>query len=214
MRALGTLGDVGCLSFHATKNVTCGEGGAILTNSKEVADRVEIIREKGTNRSSFLRGETDKYTWVSAGSSYVLSDILAAILQVQLQKLETITERRRQIHNKYVDELGPLESRGLLRLPTIPKDRKPNYHIFHILLRNVGERDLVQNSLRSKGIEASFHFVPLHSSPFGKQFGTASLPITTALSERLLRVPIYPDLTQQEQEHVIETLTSALKRFS
>lgn len=199
---LGTIGDIGCFSFHETKNITCGEGGAFLTNSTEIAEKAELAREKGTNRSAFLRGEVDKYTWVSPGSSYVQSDILAAVLEVQLQRREVIKERRRRVWEGYHEALAPeLEETGF-RLPVIPNDRESNYHIFYVLAPNQDLRDRLLERLKSNGVDATFHYIPLHSSPFGQTItpDDVSLPVTTECSNRLIRLPVYPQLSHRIEE--------------
>ena len=167
-RPLGTLGDAGCFSFHETKNVTCGEGGALALRDREAAERAEIIREKGTNRAAFLRGEVDKYTWVAEGSSYVLSDVLAAILDAQLDKQERIQERRARIAARYRQGLLRWAEAEGVRLPAQSADRSTNDHIFHLIFPSEQARDACLGALRAEGIMATFHYVPLHSSPFGR----------------------------------------------
>jgi dTDP-4-amino-4,6-dideoxygalactose transaminase len=213
-RYLGTLGDIGCYSFHETKNIACGEGGAFLTNDAELLRRAEIIREKGTNRSAFLRGQTNKYTWLEAGSSYVQSDILATILSRQLSVKDEIRSRRKAIFNRYMDAFQPLEEEGLVRRPYLPSYASPNFHIFYLVVPSGKLRNHCLTALRGRGIQAAFHYVPLHSSPFGrKMFGykTGDLPVTERLSRRLLRLPLYPDLTEDEQTFVIEQLGNILR---
>src|SRR6185503_2767084 len=178
-RPLGTLGDAGCLSFHETKNVTCGEGGALVLTDPAVAERAEIIREKGTNRGAFLRGEVDKYTWVAEGSSYILSDVLAAMLDAQLDKLEEIQRRRARIVSRYRAELGDWAQAHGARLPPADPERGGNDHLFYLLLRDEETRDRCLSGLRSRGVMATFHYIPLHSSPHGRRLGaTAELPVT------------------------------------
>lgn len=207
---LGTIGDFGCYSFHETKNYTCGEGGAILINSNDrtVRDRAEIIREKGTNRSKFFRGEVDKYTWVDIGSSYLPSDILAALLYSQLQRLDEINEKRKKIYNYYYNGLNKLQDMGLLKLPYIPDYCTTNYHIFYMLLNSSDERDNLMFKLKEKGINAVFHYIPLHSSPIGRQLGhkEGDLLITESVSGRLLRLPMYPDLKDSEMEYIVKAI--------
>jgi len=209
---LGTLGHVGCYSFHYTKNITCGEGGAFLTNQDEIAHKAEIIREKGTNRSAFLRGEVDKYSWVDRGSSYVLSDLLAALLEIQLKKLPRVIVSRQAIYERYNVGLKVLAEIGVLQLPVIPDECEPNYHIYYVLTRTPIERDRLISYLRAKGIGASFHYVPLHSSPFGRQllsFGD-DLAVTERISATLVRLPIYPSLSAEKQQAVINNVKECL----
>ncbi len=187
---LGTIGDCGAYSFHDTKNYVSGEGGAFITNSEELVRKAEIIREKGTNRSNFLRGEVDKYTWVGVGSSFVQSEILAAVLKSQLEDLATIQNERKRVHEFYMKALKDLESRERLRLPIIPDECQSNYHIFYILLRNETERLRVMKQMKEAGIATSFHYVPLHSSPYARehlQTANLMLPVTDSVFERLLR---------------------------
>jgi len=210
---LGTIGDCGAYSFHETKNYMSGEGGAFLTNSEEIARKAEIIREKGTNRSNFLRGEVDKYTWVDIGSSFVQSEVLAAILKSQLEDLETIQEKRKHVHETYLRELRELEHRELLRLPVIPDYSSSNYHIFYILLRSEEERVRVMGKLKEAGVSTTFHYVPLHSSPFALQhLGTSGLrlPVTDSVFARLLRLPLYPELGDAEISYIAEKLRTIL----
>ncbi len=213
-RFLGTIGDAGTYSFHDTKNYVAGEGGAFLTADEQLARKAEILREKGTNRSNFLRGEVDKYTWVSHGSSYILSDILAALLKTQLDDLDFIQQSRREIHERYIKGLCGLENAEKLRLPVIPPHCRSNYHIFYILLRNEPERVRVMKELKERGIGSTFHYVPLHSAPFAlSTLGTQglALPATDAAYQRLLRLPIYPGLTAREVDYVIENLHEVLR---
>jgi dTDP-4-amino-4,6-dideoxygalactose transaminase len=203
-RPLGALGDAGCLSFHETKNVTCGEGGALVVADDAVAARAEIVREKGTNRSAFLRGEVDKYTWVAEGSSYVLSDVLAAILDAQLDKLGEIQARRARVARRYREGLAEWAGSRGVRLPAEPPDRVANDHIFYLLFPDGGSRDACLRSLRARGIMATFHYVPLHSSPRGRALGeAAALPVTDRVAETLVRLPLHPLLTEEDVERVI-----------
>jgi dTDP-4-amino-4,6-dideoxygalactose transaminase len=212
---LGTIGDIGCYSFHETKNYSCGEGGAILINKDEqLAKRAEIIREKGTNRSQFFRGEVDKYTWVDIGSSYLLSEILAAVLLEQFEHLHEINEMRRNVFNRYYEQLLPLEKEGYLRLPIIPKECETNYHIFYILLPSEKERNRVMDELKQRGIMATFHYVPLHLSTMGQKLGykKGDLPKTEDLSSRLLRLPMYAQLLEEEIDFIVESLYDIVKQ--
>jgi dTDP-4-amino-4,6-dideoxygalactose transaminase len=202
---LGTIGHLGCYSFHETKNFSCGEGGALVINDPRLEKRAEILREKGTNRSQFLRGEVDKYTWTDVGSSYVPSDILAGFLLGQLENMEKITARRSEIYSSYISMLAPLVERGLIRTPSIPQHCTTNYHMFYVLAADIEERTALIAHLRQAGILAAFHYVPLHSSPFARCLGLpqTSLPVTDDASSRLLRLPMYFDLTDQQLAEVV-----------
>ncbi|MEJ5340398.1 MAG: dTDP-4-amino-4,6-dideoxygalactose transaminase [Thermogutta sp.] len=208
-RALGSIGHLGCYSFHETKNYICGEGGALCINDERFIERAEILRDKGTNRQKFFRGEVDKYTWVDLGSSYVMAELLAAFLWGQLECLEQITNRRREIYEFYEERLRPLEDAGHLRLPRIPPECQSNYHLFYILARDAQDRDELLSYLKQNGIHAVFHYVPLHTSPMGYKFGyrQGDLPITEDLAARLVRLPMFYELTKAEQGRVIESLT-------
>lgn len=210
-RPLGTIGDIGCYSFHDTKNITCGEGGAFLTNDDEIARRAEIVREKGTNRSAFFRGEIDKYTWVSRGSSYIQSDLLAALLEAQLAKRKEIKAKRKQVWEAYYEALKPLVEEGEVELPVVPEYAKPNYHLFFFRVNTPEDRDELLKVLKEKGIQAAFHYVPLHSSPFGREtLGcTDNLPVTQHCSETLVRLPVYPQLVDRVEE-IAEEVRSAM----
>ena len=212
-RALGAIGHLGTYSFHDTKNYISGEGGALCINAPEMVERAEIIRDKGTNRSQFFRGEVDKYTWVDIGSSYVPSEISCAFLYAQLEMLDAISVRRRHIYETYCHHLQPLEAQGLLRLPHIPGDCTSNYHLFHILLPDMATRDALMAHLKQRAIQAVFHYIPLHSSPMGKTFGyrAENLPITEKLSECLLRLPFYYAITEEEQLRVVKHLTEFME---
>lgn len=203
-RWLGTIGHIGCYSFHETKNISCGEGGAILLNRADLVDRAEIMWEKGTDRRRFLRGQTDKYTWVDVGSSFLPSDMLAAYLTAQLENVERITERRREIFMRYVRRLGELAERGRIQLPSIPTCCTPNYHMFWLLTADIQERTALLSHLRAAGILAVFHYVPLHTSPFGRTLGNAvpDLPVTDRVSASLVRLPMYFALTDAEVDDV------------
>ena len=207
-RALGTLGDAGCLSFHETKNVSCGEGGALVLQDPELIARAEIAREKGTNRSAFLRGEVDKYTWVAEGSSFVISDVLAAILEAQLDKLPQIQSRRAAVVARYRQGLaGWAQARGV-RLPLELPDRQPNAHMFYLLYPEPRLRDLALAALRGRGIMATFHYLPLHSSPHGRAIGAdpGALPVTDRVAATLLRLPLHARLADADVERVIEAV--------
>ena len=209
-RALGSIGHLGCYSFHETKNYICGEGGALCINDPALVRRAEIIRDKGTNRQQFFRGEVDKYTWVDVGSSYVPSEICSAFLYGQLELLDAIAQRRKHIYQVYRRGLKPLEAEGLLRLPHTPEDCATNYHMFYILLPDGETRDALMDHLKSHDIHAVFHYVPLHSSPMGQKFGyrEGDLPVTEQTSARLLRLPFYYEIEEQDQARVIAEIES------
>lgn len=206
---LGTIGDIGCFSFHGTKNIASGEGGAFITKNIDIKNKAEIIREKGTNRSSFMRGERNMYSWVDKGSSLILSDILSAIALEQIKKIDQITKLRNNIANYYLKKLQPLSKRIIL--PQISQGTKPNWHIFAIRVPS-SKRDLVISSLRNLGIHSAFHFLPLHSSLMGKKLGYKKndLPITEEVSDTLIRLPIYPNLKKVEIDYIVEALEKIL----
>jgi len=211
-RPLGTIGDIGCYSFHDTKNITSGEGGAFLTDNDAIAKQSEIIREKGTNRAAFYRGEVDKYSWVDEGSSYIPSDLLVALLEAQLDRREEIKEKRKQVWTTYREALRPLADEGLIELQTIPDDADPNYHLFYLRTNTPEERDELLTVLKENDIQATFHYVPLHSSPYGREtLGcTEELPVTQHCSETLIRLPVYPQLTDRV-DSVAEKVVSETK---
>ena len=193
--ALGSIGHMGCYSFHDTKNLTCGEGGAFLTNSDEIAQKAEVIREKGTNRAAFMRGEIDKYTWINEGSSYIPSDLLAALLEVQWKKKDEIKHKRRKLWELYNSTLQECEKIGKIKLPEVPDHCESNYHIFYFFARTPAEQELLLKRFKETGIPAAFHYVPLHSAPYARQmFHKNDLPVTDEFSNRLIRLPLYPDL--------------------
>ena len=210
---LGTFGDFGALSFHETKNFICGEGGAIIINNENFCERAEIIREKGTNRSKFFRGEVDKYTWVDIGSSYLPSEVLSAFLYAQLENVDAITNRRKAIYEYYYKNLKPLEQQGLLQVPHIPPHCDTNFHIFYILVKDEKTRDELMFHLSEDGIKAVFHYLPLHLSPVGRTMGYSDnqLPVTESTSARLLRLPFYYDLKTDEQKAVVGCISDFLK---
>lgn len=209
-RALGSIGDFGCFSFHETKNYSMGEGGAILINDEGLIERAEIIREKGTNRSRFLRGQIDKYTWVDLGSSYLPSDMNAAYLYAQLEEAEKINEDRLASWQRYFDGLKPLEEAGILELPYIPEECKHNAHMFYIKTADIEERTRLIDTLRKNEISAVFHYVPLHSAEAGLKYGRFSGEdkYTTKESERLLRLPMYYGLKEEDTDKVISVINS------
>ncbi len=199
-RHIGSLGQMGALSFHETKNIHCGEGGALLINDPAFVERAEIVMEKGTDRSKFFRGEIDKYTWVDVGSSYLVNEITASFLWAQLEEAENIVRSRLDLWNQYHEALAPLEAAGLLRRPVVPEAcARHNAHIYYVLFNTAEERDATMSVLYEKGIKAVFHYVPLHSANAGKSLGTTfstNLPVTTDLSCRLLRLPLFIGLSQ------------------
>lgn len=210
-RQLGTIGDYGCYSFHETKNYSMGEGGALLIKDPENIERAEIIREKGTNRSKFFRGQIDKYTWMDAGSSYLPSELNAAYLWAQLEVADTILANRMRSWNMYFSSLKELEEKGYIQLPVMPKECTHNTHMFYIKTKDLEERQNLIAYLEAKGIKAVFHYIPLHSSPAGRKYGTfyGEDRYTTKESERLLRLPMYYHLEKKDIEFVVEQV----KRF-
>ena len=208
-RPLGTIGDMGCFSFHETKNYSMGEGGAIVINRPEYNERAEILREKGTNRSKFFRGQVDKYTWVDFGDSYLPSELNAAYLWAQLMKADEINEDRLRTWNEYWKALLPLAQAGKLELPTIPEGCVHNAHMFYIKAKNLEERTALIKHLKERDILAVFHYVPLHSAPAGLKFGrfAGEDVYTTAESDRLLRLPMYFGLTDEDRQAVINAVT-------
>jgi dTDP-4-amino-4,6-dideoxygalactose transaminase len=213
-KALGTIGHLGTYSFHETKNYTSGgEGGLLIINDEKFTTKAEIIREKGTNRSQFFRGMVDKYSWVDIGSSYLMNDLSAAYLWGQLEKAEEINNQRLAIWKSYYKQLKELQEKDIIELPTIPKDCIHNGHMFYLKCKNLEERTSLIDHLYSNGIQAVFHYIPLHSSPAGEKFGTffGSDKYTTLESERLVRLPIYYGLEQSEVEYIIKTIKEFYK---
>jgi len=210
---LGTIGNIGCYSFHETKNITCGEGGALVTDSEDIWKKGEIMREKGTNRAAFFRGEVDKYRWIDRGSSYINSDILGAVLYEQFKKIDEIMEKRRIIYEFYKKSFIELSEEEKVYFQKIPDFCEQNYHLFAFRVRDEKERDRCLKELRERGIGASFHFIPLHSSTYGKKLGykEEDLPITEMVSRTLIRLPIYPDLKSNEMEYIVESVIDILK---
>ena len=209
-RHLGTIGVLGTYSFHDTKNFTSGEGGALLVNREALADRAEILREKGTNRRQFILGNVDKYTWVDVGSSYVPSELCAAVLHAQLNKVERITELRRVAHQRYDAMLEELAGEGRLRLPRIPPYATSNYHLYALLMPTAKQRDDLITYLNGRGVGAAFHYVPLHSAPMARRLGTREqeLPVTDDVASRVLRLPLYAGITAEQQEQVVALIRS------
>jgi len=212
-RPLGSLGDLGTFSFHETKNVISGEGGALLVNHAELATRAEIIREKGTDRSRFFRGEVDKYTWQEAGSSYLPSELIAAFLWAQLESAQVITTERLAIWDRYHQALAPLEARGALRRPIVPDGCDHNAHMYYVLLPASVNRKQIIEAFRSHEIYPVSHYIPLHSAPAGQRYGrvAGSMAVTDAYSERLLRLPFWVGLTPAQQARIVEVLDTALR---
>ncbi|MBY5342513.1 dTDP-4-amino-4,6-dideoxygalactose transaminase [Rhizobium leguminosarum bv. viciae] len=211
-RALGSIGDLGAYSFHETKNVISGEGGALLVNDPALAVRAEIIREKGTDRGRFFRGEVDKYTWQEVGSSFLPGELIAAFLFAQLEEAEHITNHRLGIWQHYHTLLEPFEAKGLLRRPIVPDECQHNAHMYYVLLAPEIDRQKILSELKRSDIFSVFHYVPLHSSPAGKRYGRTQgdLQVTNIQSERLVRLPLWVDLTAEQQEHVVRVLKDAI----
>ena len=217
---LGGIGDLGAYSFHETKNFISGEGGALVVNNPELIERAEIIREKGTDRSKFFRGEVDKYTWVDLGSSYLPSELVAAFLFAQLEAAAAITRARLKIFDFYAAALQPLAEQGYISLPTVPANCTHNAHMFYIIVKTAPEaRDQLLAHLKGQNIHAVFHYIPLHLSPMGAIYGAQAggyqlgdLPRTEFLSSRLLRLPCYFELTQSEQERVVSAIETFFHR--
>ena len=209
-RALGTIGDFGCYSFHETKNYSMGEGGALILTHKEDVEPAEILREKGTNRARFFRGQIDKYTWVEYGSSYLPSDMNAAYLWAQLLEADRINEDRLATWNTYAEAFRPLAQEGKIELPTVPADCVHNAHMFYVKLRDLAQRTAFIRYLRDREISSVFHYIPLHSSPAGLKFGRfcGEDVYTTRESDRLARLPLYYGMKPEDRERVIDTVLS------
>lgn len=211
-RALGSISDLGAYSFHETKNVISGEGGALLVNDPELAARAEIIREKGTDRSRFFRGEVDKYSWQEVGSSLLPGELIAAFLWAQLEEADRITQERLAIWQRYDELLEPLDINGMLRRPIVPEECQHNAHMYYVLLAPTVDRQKVLDAFKSNDICAVFHYVPLHSSPAGQRYAKThgSLGVTDNQAARLIRLPLWVGLSNAQQERVVEVLTRAL----
>ena len=207
-KALGTFGDFGCYSFHETKNISMGEGGALLIQNEDLVEPAEIIREKGTNRAKFFRGQIDKYTWVNYGSSYLPSDMNAAYLWAQLENIDIIQKKRLSVWNRYKEGLSELEKKEYIEFGMIPDGCTNNAHMFYIKVSNLETRTELISYLKEKGIMAVFHYVPLHSAPAGRKFGrfNGEDRYTTKESERLIRLPLFYSISDEEVEYTIETL--------
>jgi dTDP-4-amino-4,6-dideoxygalactose transaminase len=212
-RPLGRLGQMGALSFHGTKNVSSGEGGALLLNDPALVDRAEILWQKGTNRRSFLQGRVEKYTWVDVSSSFLPGELIAAYLAAQLPATEAITEARRALWSTYHELLAPLEDAGLLARPTVPAGQQHNGHVYYILVGARARARLLE-AMRARGVELLFHYVPLHDSPAGRRVGRAhgSLAVTERASAQLVRLPLWPGLTESQQAYVVRGLAEELTR--
>ena len=212
-RYAGTLTEFGCYSFHETKNYVMGEGGAIVVNEDKYMERAEIIREKGTNRRNVLRGLVDKYTWHDIGSSFLPSDVLAAILSAQMDRYEEIFEKRMNVWNTYYNGLKDLEDKGYLRRPYLPADIEHNAHMFCIVLPSEEKRTHLINKLKEKGIASYICYVPLHSAPYGLKLGYTPemLPVTEDLAKRILRLPLYVDMTSEDAMYVVDSIKEVLK---
>jgi len=205
---LGTFGSMATQSFHETKNFSCGEGGALLVNDAALVERAEIVREKGTNRSRFFRGLVDKYTWTDIGSSYLMSDLLAAILLAQLESRESIQARRQAIWSRYEQGLNDWAGENGVRLPVVPASREQSFHMFYMLLPSLDSRQRLIAHLKDRGILSVFHYLPLHLSAMGVKFGgrVGECPVTEDVSDRLLRLPFYNSLSEAQQDRVIEAI--------
>jgi dTDP-4-amino-4,6-dideoxygalactose transaminase len=208
-RPLGSIGDLACFSFHSTKNYHCGEGGALVVNRADFLARAEIVREKGTNRRAFIKGQTDKYTWVDRGSSYVPSELAMAFLAGQLQHIERIRAERDALYRRYVARLQPLADRGVISLPGVPDRCLSSRHLFYVLAKDAAERDRLLKHLVDRNIAATFHYVPLHTSPQGRRLHDGrSLPVTESVHERLVRLPLYPGLGNDALDAVCDEVFS------
>jgi dTDP-4-amino-4,6-dideoxygalactose transaminase len=208
--ALGTIGDIGCYSFHETKNFAAGEGGTLVVNDESYVERAEILRQKGTNYAQFQRGEVDRYTWVDAGSSYVPSELQTALAYTQLCRRSELQKARQQVYEAYQRVLEPLADAGHLVSPEIPTNCGTNYHLYHIRVGSESERDALIETLRSAGIGAASHYEPLHTAEKGREFGyeAGDLPTTERVARRLIRLPLYPDLTVDTCERIATEIAS------
>lgn len=209
-RYLGTFGALATLSFHETKNITCGEGGALFINDKNLTDRAEIVREKGTDRAQFFRGQVDKYTWRDLGSSYLLSDILAAVLLAQLERRDSIQAKRKRVWTQYASGLSEWADSNGVGLPHVPPHCEQTHHLFYLLMPSLGERSRFIETLKGAGIHAVFHYQSLHLSPMGRTWGYSDgdLPVTESIADRLVRLPLYSTLGDDELMHTLATIRS------
>ncbi len=205
-RFAGSIGDMGCYSFHETKNVSCGEGGAILINHSDLIEQAEIVREKGTNRSKFFRGQVDKYTWVALGSSYLPSDMIAAYLYPQLEKIDEINGRRKMLWNRYNNAFEVIENKGV-RCPYCPAECEHNAHMYYLRCPDLETRTQFIDYMKKNGISCVFHYIPLHSAPAGQKYGRfiGDMSITNTVSDTLVRLPLFYGLTEKDQDFIIET---------
>jgi len=212
-RALGSIGDLGAYSFHETKNVISGEGGSLLVNDAELALRAEIIREKGTDRSRFFRGEVDKYTWQEAGSSFLPGELIAAFLWAQLEEAERITRQRIESWQFYHELFTPMEATGALRRPIVPQDCQHNAHMYYVLLAPGTNRQNILAELKRNNIHSVFHYIPLHSAPAGRRYGRVhgSMDVTDSASDRLIRLPLWIGLDKEQQKSIVDVLCNALR---
>jgi dTDP-4-amino-4,6-dideoxygalactose transaminase len=210
-KPLGSFGVLATQSFHDTKNFACGEGGALIVNDDKLVERAEILREKGTDRSRFFRGQVDKYTWVDMGSSYVLSDLLAAVLCAQLERSAEIQASRRRVFEAYESGLADWASRLGVRLPIVPADREHTYHMFYLIMPSLERRTAFIEHLKTKGVQAVFHYQALNASPMGRRYGAdeGDCPVAEAMSNQLVRLPMFAALSQTE----VETVISACRSF-
>jgi dTDP-4-amino-4,6-dideoxygalactose transaminase len=208
---LGSIGKLATLSFHETKSFICGEGGALLINDDVYASRAEILREKGTNRTQFFKGQVDKYTWVDLGSSYLPADILAAFLLAQLEASSRVLEVRKRIWESYTTQLSDWAEEKGVKLPVVPPDCEHPYHMFYLLCPSAEKRTSLINSLKNRGIQSVFHYLPLHLSRMGRQFGytEGDFPVTEDVSDRLVRLPFYFELSEPEQQMICEAVVEA-----
>ena len=209
---LGSFGALSALSFHETKNFTCGEGGALVVNDTSLVERAEIVREKGTDRSRFIRGEVDKYGWVDVGSSFLPADVLAAHLLAQLESKRFIEGRRRAIWERYHEALDTWTAGWGIELPSVPSDREQAHHMYYMLMPDLASRTQLIERLREKGIQASFHYLPLHLSPMGERLGyeAGACPVTEDVCDRLVRLPFFTGLTNEEQDDVVAEVEAAV----
>jgi dTDP-4-amino-4,6-dideoxygalactose transaminase len=212
-RPLGSIGDIATFSFHETKNVQCGEGGALLVNDARLVERAEIVQEKGTDRSRFFNGKVDKYTWRDMGSSYLLSEVASAFLWAQLEHAERITEERRGVWSRYFEGLESLEHEGLLRRPIVPPGCEHSGHLFYVLLPTETLRDAMLRALAERGVHAVFHYLPLHDSPGGRRYGrlAAAVPTSKDVSSRLLRLPLWAGFGEERTEAVIDAVYASVR---
>jgi dTDP-4-amino-4,6-dideoxygalactose transaminase len=215
-RPLGSIGRLAAFSFHETKNVHCGEGGALVVNDDRLIAPAEIVQEKGTDRARFFRGEVDRYTWRGLGSSYLMSEVAAAFLWAQLEAIESITARRQDIWHRYHEALEPLEAQGLARRPVVPAGATHSAHLYYLLLPRADLRDPFIAAMREEGVHVVFHYVPLHSSPAGRRLGRAAgnLRVTEDVSARLVRLPLWAGLADEEVELVIQAVARSIERTS